>query len=277
MSESGHAWVQPQFTATLILERHVTLSFRQLQDEIKRLAPDQDLGDWTGPIADPGADLGVEMLTLGDEKLSVLVVDAPAPAAILRPGPFPTFLWPNAEQEAEHHKAHIIVLGLENPIDRTAALAKARAVTLVTVAIARLVPALGVSWADSANLVRAAGLLKMTETIGRPGANAVPFWVRIMLANGESGPRGEATLKAGTTGLRIFGLRELEYAATPLEPGDLVQQAWSTAEYLLTSGKRLADGETIGVEGQTRFCISHADTGEFVAFPIARLTATNDV
>jgi hypothetical protein len=44
------------------------------------------------------------------------------------------------------------------------------------------------------------------------------------------------------------------------------------AEYLLSSGKRLADGETIGVEGQERFNISHADTGDFVSFPVARLS-----
>ena len=83
---------------------------------------------------------------------------------------------------------------------------------------------------------------------------------------------GEPMLKAGTTGLRIFGLRELEYAATPLNPGFIVPHAYSTAEYLLTSGKRLADGETIGVGGEKRFSISHADTGDFIAFQIARLT-----
>jgi hypothetical protein len=44
------------------------------------------------------------------------------------------------------------------------------------------------------------------------------------------------------------------------------------AEYLLSSGKRLADGETIGVDGQARFKISHADAGDFVSFPIARLS-----
>lgn len=275
MSESrvsSPRWGKPQFTAALLLENQVKPSFRRLQEELRRLAPDAVLGDWTGPITDPAADLGIEMLSLNDEKLSVLVIDAPAPAAILQPGAFPNPLWPNAEREAAHHKAHILVVGLENPVDREAALAKARIVTLVTVAIARLVPAIGVSWADGANLVRAAGLFEMTKNIGQPGANAVPFWVRIMLAKGDSGPRGEPMLKAGTTGLRIFGLRELEYAATPLNPGFIVPHAYSTAEYLLTSGKRLADGETIGVGGEKRFSISHADTGDFIAFPIARFT-----
>jgi hypothetical protein len=92
-----------------------------------------------------------------------------------------------------------------------------------------------------------------------------------MLAKGPPGPRGEQALKGGTLGLRIFGLRELEYAPAPLDPRFMMQHAFSIAEYLLGSSKRLADGETIGVEGQTRFTISHADTGDFVSFPIARL------
>jgi Domain of unknown function (DUF4261) len=249
----------------------VTLSFSQLQEELKRLAPDAVLGDWTGPITDPAAGAGIEMLSLNGEKLSVLVVDAPAPAAILQPGPFPNSLRPNAEKEAAQHKARILVIGLEEPVDREAALAKARTVTLVAAAIARLVPAIGVDWSDGANLMRAAGFVEITKSIGQPGTNAAPFWVRIMLAKGDAGPCGEPMPKAGTTGLRLFGLRELEYAAVSLDPGFIMPHAYSVAEYLLRSGKRLADGETIGAEGQARFSVSHVDTGDFVSFPIARL------
>jgi hypothetical protein len=156
MSESwvtGPQWRKPQFTAALLLENPMQPSFRQLQEELRRLAPDAVLGDWTGPISDPAADVGIEMLNLNGERLSVLLIDAPAPAAILQPGPLPNPLWPNAEREAAHHKAHILVVGLEHPVDREAALAKARIVTLVTIAIARLVPSIGASWADGANLV----------------------------------------------------------------------------------------------------------------------------
>jgi hypothetical protein len=260
-----------QFTAALLLERPVKLSFGQLQAELKRIAPQAVLEGWDGPI-DPATDPGIEMLSLNGEKLSVLVVDAPAPPAVLQPGPFANPLWPNAEKEAANHKAHIVVIGLEDPIDRDAALAKARAVTLLAAAIARLVPAIGATWADAANLVRAAAFTEMTKSIGQPGGNAVPFWVRIMLARGDAGPGGKPTTKAGTLGLRIFGLRELEYAPAPLDPGFILQHAYSTSEYLLSSGRRLADGETIGAGGQAAFAISHADAGDFVSFPVARLS-----
>jgi hypothetical protein len=110
----------------------------------------------------------------------------------------------------------------------------------------------------------------MTEKIGQAGANAVPFWVRIMLAQGQAGPRGEKTMAGGTLGLRLFGLRELEYAPAPLEPGFIMQHAFTTSEYLLRSGKSLSVGETVGVNGQQiGFAISHADKGNFSSSPVA--------
>jgi len=270
MPNPGRA--KPQFSAAVLLETPAELSFSQLQAELKRIAPQAVLGDWGGPVANPAVEPGIEMLSLNGENLSVLVVDAPAPAVVLQPGPFANPLWPNAEREAAHHKAHIVILGLQDPIDRVAALAKARAITLMAAAIVRFVPAIGVTWADGANLVRAAAFAQMTKNIGQPNANAVPFWVRIMLAKGPPGPLGAQGLTAGTLGLRIFGLRELQYASAPLDPDFFMQHAYSVAEYLLRSGKQLADGETIGVEGQAGFAISHADAGDFVSFPIARLS-----
>jgi hypothetical protein len=265
-----------QFTAALLLEKQVKLSFSQLEAELKRIAPRAMLGGWGGPVTNPAVDPGMGMLNLNGENLSVLVIDAPAPAAVLKPGPFANSLWPNAETDAAHHTAHIVIIGLQDTIDREAALKKARAVTLLAAAIVRLVPAIGVTWVDGANLVRASAFPVMTKNIGQPDANAVPFWVRIMLAKGPPGARGEQTMKAGTLGLRIFGLRELEYAPVPLDPGFILQHAYSVSEYLLRSGKRLADGETIGVGGQAVvkevFTISHAEAGNFASYPIARLS-----
>jgi hypothetical protein len=105
-------------------------------------------------------------------------------------------MWPNAAAEAAQHKAHIVIMGLKDPVDREAALAKARAVTLLAAAIARVVPAIGVDWADGANLVKAAAFATMTEKIAQPDGNAVMFWVRLMFANGPPAASGEQTMKA---------------------------------------------------------------------------------
>ncbi len=132
------------------------------------------------------------------------------------------------------------------------------------------------TWADGANLVKGEAFRAMTEKIAQPNANIVPFWVRVMLAKGAVAAIGKQTMKAGSLGLHIFGLRELEYASAPLEPAFLIQHSYSVSEYLLSSGKRLGDGETIGVEGQGGFVVSYADKGEFVPFPVVRLILQRD-
>lgn len=267
---------KPQFTATILLRERVNLSFRQLQEELRRIAPDEVLGDWEGPVADPDSVPGIEMLTLNDQVLAALIVDAPANPAILQPGPFRNPLWPNAEQEAAEHKAHILIMGLKDPpTDREGRLAKARAVTWVTAAIAQLVPVVGVSWADAANLVSAAAFAStIRHNFSQPSHNAVPFWMRIKIAMADGGPRGEPMMTAGTLGLRLFGLRELEYDPVPFPPFSIMEHAYATAEYLLRSGKHLDEGETIGVEGEgeMKFAISLHDDSPFGPYPVARLT-----
>jgi hypothetical protein len=263
---------RPQFTAALLLTQRAAVSFAQFRSELKLIAPDAGLGDWSGPVTDPAADPGVEMLNLNGERLSVLVVGGPAPASMLQAGPFPNPLWPNAEKEAAEHRAYILVVAPEDPPDREAAVAKARAVTLLAAALARIVPATGVTWIDSVNLVKAAAFVGITEKLGQPEANAVPFWVRLMVTKSAPASAGGPTLTAGTLGLRIFGLRELEYAPAALDPGFILQHAYSVSEYLLRSGKRLGDGESIGVDGQAGFAIAHAEKAILVRFQLPAST-----
>jgi hypothetical protein len=131
-----------QFTAALLLKQSARPTFTQIQLELKRLAPQAVLGDWRGPLADHTVEPGIETLSLNGERISVLVVDAPAPASVLQSDPFQNIGWPDAEIEAARHNAHIVIIGLGYPVDREAALSKARAVTLLAAAIARLVPAI---------------------------------------------------------------------------------------------------------------------------------------
>ena len=184
-SEKNQSW-RPQFTAALLLDQPVRLSFSQIQSELKRIAPQAVLGDWSGPVTDPSLNPAIETLSLDGEKMSVNLFNFPVPPAVLQPGPFPNPYWPNPIAEAANHKAHIAVIGLGEPVSREAILAKARAVTLVAAAIARLIPAIGVTWADAANLVKAEQFIGMTENIGQEGADAIPFWVRIMLARHQA-------------------------------------------------------------------------------------------
>jgi hypothetical protein len=64
-------------------------------------------------------------------------------------------------------------------------------------------------------------------------------------------------------GRKPFRIRQLLSTARQMHRHD-------NSEYVLLSGRRLADGETIGAVGQARFGVSHAGGGGFVSFPVAR-------
>jgi hypothetical protein len=57
----------------------------------------------------------------------------------------------------------------QDPVDREAVLFKARAVTLLAGAIARIVPAIGMDWAGGANLVKAEAFIVMTQKNRKTG------------------------------------------------------------------------------------------------------------
>jgi hypothetical protein len=238
MSEAQAKARKARFTALLLLERPIKLSFSQLRAELERFAPHALLENRAVPAIGPGTDPGVETLSLNGENLSVRLVDAPADPELLRPLPFGNLLWPNAEREAEHHKACLIIFGSRDPAGREAALARARAVTLLAAAFVRFVPAIGVLWADSLNLVRASDFAEMTKNIGQPDVNAVPFWVRFIVTEAwrdtVSRLPGPGAKKVGSLGLWIFGLMELGY---PSERGFILREAYSVAENLLRSRK----------------------------------------
>ena len=260
-----------QFSAILLLEKQPSVTASQIQSELKRLAPHAVVGGWSGSsglAVTPGA----ELISVNDEPLSVLDVPAPAEETIVERGHFANHIWPTVEADVARHQAHILIAAARNVVDRDAALAQARAVTLLAAAVARLVPLIGIKWVDGSNSMDAVSFIKVTENIGQPGAKAVMLWVRVMLCP-EPSKGDQVKTIGGTMGLHFFGLMDLEYAAAPLEPRFIMQHAYATSEYLLRSGSSLQDGETIGVEGESPgFTVSLASEGLFVPFPVARLS-----
>src|SRR5215467_1957994 len=264
-----------QFSAILLLERPSSITLCQIESELKRLAPGATLGDWRGS-PDLAAIPGPEMISVNGEPMSVLNIPAPAETKIIERGHFANHIWPTVEVDVARHNAHIFITAARNTTDRESALAQARAVTLLAAAVARLVPFIGVKWVDESNSMDAKGFIKATENIGRPDANAVPFWVRVMLYR-EPSKGDQVKMIGGTLGLHFFGLTDLEYPAAPLEPQFIMQHAYSTLEYLLRSRKTLQDGETIGVESQSLvFKVSCAKDGLFIPFPVARLSLVKE-
>ena len=260
-----------QFHARLLLETPMSVSASQIVSEVGRLAPEARLSDWVGsPL---GADAVPEILSINDHPISVMAIPAPAELSVVEQGHYANHIWPTVEVDAAKHTAHIVIIAAQKKEleDRQEVLAQARAVTLAAAAISRIVPFIGIQWVDGTNSMDAKDFIRSTESIGRPDANVVPFWVRVMLFP-EISKDGQTSIIGGTLGLHFFGLTDLEYPASSLDPKFIMQHAYSTAEYLLRSGKMLQDGETIGVEGHPPgFKVTYAEDGIFVPYPVARL------
>jgi hypothetical protein len=191
-----------QFSAILLLEKPSSVTLSQIESELKRLAPGATLGDWGGS-PDLAANPGAEMISVNAEPMCVMDISAPAKTKVIERGHFANHIWPTVEADVAKHHAHIFVTAARKATDREAALAQARAVTLLAAAVARLVPLIGVKWVDGSNSMNAKGFIKATENIGRPDVNAVPFWVRVMLYREPSKGDPVSTI-GGTMGLHFF-------------------------------------------------------------------------
>ena len=258
-----------QFSARLLLEKPLSVSASQIVSELNRLVPEMTLSDWAGSPLDAGA--VPEMISINDHPISVMAIPAPAELRVVEQGHYANHIWPTVEVDAAKHTAHIFITAAQKVEDRQQVLAQARAVTLAAAAIARIVPFIGIQWVDGTNSMDAKGFINLTENIGRPDANAVPFWTRVMLFP-EASKGGQPKIIGGTLGLHFFGVTDLEYPASSLDAKFIMQHAYSTAEYLLRSGKILKDGETIGVEDHPPgFKVTYAGDGIFVPYPVARL------
>ncbi|MEQ1697586.1 MAG: DUF4261 domain-containing protein [Hyphomicrobiaceae bacterium] len=264
--------IPPQFTAMILCERHVAVSFNDLAAALKRIAPAAVLGDWSCPITTPADGFGTELLSLDGQQMAVLAVDAPAPAISLDFGPLPNLLWPDPSKEMAKHRAHVMIVAPGEPANRAEAIVKARAVTLVAAGYAALVRTIGVVWVDAGNLVPPAVFTKLTEQIGAPDGIAVPFWVRVKFAPTSVQSGGSRAFVVGTAGLSALCHPELEYAPSP-NPLELSSHALATAQYLLSSGASLKGGQTIGVDGQKRYDLKPKVPGMFTPGAVITLEA----
>jgi hypothetical protein len=258
---------------TLLLATHQSVSLSQLQPEVDRLTPGAIFGDWTGSTDDmPSAD--ATRMSINGEPISMMSIPEPAEMKVVEREHYANHIWPTIEADAGRHAAHIEIAATRGATDREAVLAQARAVTLVAAAVARIVPIIGVLWVQGTNSIDGKTFLRVTETIGQPGANAVMLWVRVMLYNE---PPKVGKLIGGTLGLHLLGLTDLEYAPSDLEPKFILQHALATSDYLLRSGQTLKDRETIKVEGQPlAFKIDHIPDGIFVPYPVMRLSPVQE-
>jgi len=199
---------------------------------------------------------------LGQADVILGNMSAPIPWLDLE-GPCSTsILWRKSATEVRAHRRHIIVTVSANadPLELS------RLLTQVTAAVLSACPnAIGVYWGNATLVVPKALFIEFAAKI-LPKGPPVHIWV-----DARVGRQSEKEVAGFTTGLDALGHMELETLSSPEEPGALRERLYLIADYLLTSGRTIADGDTIGEDAGEKIRIIYSDSAFGVKTKVMRL------
>jgi hypothetical protein len=260
ISQSKTVERQPLYGATVICDRYAEITLTSLIAALRAVAPSSVMGDWLGPFKTPPTDaLGTGMISIDGVSLTLLNVDQPLPPPFFETGPIPNPLMPNPLQKLCNHRAHVTVMPTQLPQDGPIALATARAVTLLTWAVAIVARAEAIKWLDSSNFVPVALLQGCAAMLSPAGGKALPVWIRFLAGRAH----GEQKIIAGTYGLWAFNVPEIEYAPTDLPLDYVLSHTYAVCEQIFRTGNGVKDGDTIDADGKNVFKVEALQHGLF--------------
>ncbi|MGJ4931620.1 DUF4261 domain-containing protein [Bradyrhizobium sp. HKCCYLS2038] len=260
MSSPQAAAGSPQYSAIVICNRYTEIKLAELVDALRAVAPSSKIGDWIGPF--DGRDIeafGSDMISIDGVQMTLLSLDQPLPPPFFDIGPVPSQLMPNPLQQLRGQRAHVSIVPAALPQNGPSAVATARAVSLLALAVAIVTQAEAVKWIDSNNFVSVALLRGCAARLAVLGGTAVPFWIRIFAGRAHD----QQKIIAGSYGLWSFGLDEIEYAPIAMSIEELVPHAWSVCEYVMSSEKAVKDDDTIDVDQKNVFKLDVIANGFF--------------
>ena len=233
-----------------------------LQAELRKLKPDAEITnvlDSAGSVHGTGAGQGL-LFKMDGLSMAAVSMNVPLPIDALVYGPSPSFFWMTAAKDLAANTCHMRVFITEPIASRDALLRAARAQTLVTAAVCKIIPAMGVLWCAANNLLPLDRFLNAAGAFAQDGQAPAEIWVRLMASNTKDG------MVVATHGLASYAGREVEFAPThKFDFGTLGARVMQIAQYLIESGKALKGGEVIAPE---QFRIELREKGSFDSRPV---------
>ncbi|MCA8998046.1 MAG: DUF4261 domain-containing protein, partial [Planctomycetaceae bacterium] len=156
-----------------------------------------------------------------------------------------------AEQEVKQHKFHWIVTvnaDLE-PIPLSTLLTQ-----VTSAALAACDAAIGTYWGN-ATLVLPKKTFVDVATGTLPDELPLLLWVDFRI-----GPDSEKTSAGFTAGMRALGHMDLETEHATESPRDLYERLVSLADYVLTNGPVIKDGDTVGQDAHEKIRVVYSDS-----------------
>lgn len=188
---------------------------------------------------------------VGDMSIAMGMMPGQIPRDNWAPPQRQTWIWPDAVEQMDSHRGHLIVTAVG---DGTI-FEQAKLLTMVTASLLRTVgnPA-GVLWGENGLLNSPEMFCALAETM-LPGEGPFPLWVSVFL-----GKNSDGTTVGFTEGMEAFDLMDIVTENATDSPDDLSERFYGLADYLVEHGPVIEDGHTIGEDVgqriQVRYCQS---------------------
>ena len=185
---------------------------------------------------------------IGRDTAAISLMDAPIPWSDLERPCATAWYWPEATASLRDHQAHILVVVLSESEDRVAT---ALLLTSLVAAVASSSDAVGVCWVPATLVHSPEAFLSASQEMSKEYL-PLYLWVDFAIQQQHDG-----SYSLFTTGLREFGLMEIEVRGSYKDPEFLMDRVFNIAHYLLDNGPVLEDGETIGLSDDEEIPVSH--------------------
>ena len=148
-----------------------------------------------------------------------------------------SLLWPTAAKDLKEHKTHFVI-SFSTEMDPKVS---ATILTRFTAAVLESCSdALGVYWGNACLVIPKNIFVKFAREV-LPHENPMFIWVDFRV-----GKTNRGVTFGFTTGLRAFGLREIEAPKAMEELAALRQRLLDLSDFVLSNGDLFKDGQTIG-------------------------------
>lgn len=175
---------------------------------------------------------------VGEERLRVVAVGEPIPAAVLA-GPLSgAWYWPEARNALAGHRAHLVCVakGPEAGDPKLRALVLTRLLAILL----RELGGIGVVWGGAPSLHSAAAFLASADEMA-PDRLPLRLWVDFQVLRHDDGAHS-----LRTSGMEPFGRRELEVHRSPKGQDEVASWAYNLAHHVIERGIEFEDGHAVG-------------------------------
>jgi hypothetical protein len=185
---------------------------------------------------------------LADATIAISLMPMPIPWSQIE-GPCATaWYWPEAAESLRNHQFHLIVAVTGSPHDK---IDTALLLTKLVAFVAKGVQADGIYWGEGTLVHSVESFLNQALEMSREYL-PLYLWIDFRVNSEEN-----SSLTLFTTGMKYFGLMEIEILQSKNPPSMLMDRAFNIAHYLLDNGPILLDGHTIGISQEEKIQVRH--------------------